>query len=143
MNTQIKLYVDRIIEFEHNGTYGFEFDTRRIIKDIFTIFNNRDATDFLKAAMQQPEGISYMHIFCQFIVFFHLRNDLQSGSLALFDCWNDMDIALDMYNHFTKQGFDIVIKQDFMNQFLELQDVYELVQNSAKLTLEPLIIPYA
>ena len=39
MQPQIKLYVDRIIEFEHNGIYGFEFEIKRIIKDIFTIFN--------------------------------------------------------------------------------------------------------
>ena len=106
MDQPIKLYVDKIIEFEHNGTYGFEFDMKRIIKDIFTIFNNRDATDLMKAAMANSEGISYMHRFGNLIVYFHLRNDLQSGSLALFDCWNDVDIALDMYNHFTKQGFD-------------------------------------
>jgi len=114
MQPQIKLYVDRIIEFEHNDFYGLEFEIKRIIKVIFTIFNNRDATDFMKAAMANQEGISYMHTFANLVTYFHLRSDLQSGSIAFFDCLNDINIALDLYNYFSEQGFDKAAKNDFM-----------------------------
>ena len=141
MNTKIKLYVDRIIEFEHAGTYGFVFEINRIIKDIFTIFNQRDAKDLLMAATNNSDGISYMHVFANLIVYLHLRNDLQSGSLALFDCLNDVDIALDMYNHFTAQGFDKTTKDDFMKQFLELEPIYDSQKGLVEFTTEELIIP--
>ena len=97
----------------------------------------------MKAAMANQEGISYMHTFANLITYFHLRNDLQSGSIAFFDCLNDINIALDMYNHFTAQGFDKAAKNDFMKQFLELEPVYDLQIGLVKLTTEELIVPFS
>ena len=138
MNIPIKLYVSQINEIENSGTYAFEFEIKRILKNIFTIFNNRDATDFIKEAMLKSEGLAYMHRFYQYIVYFHLKHDLQNGSIVFFDCKNDIDIALDMHLNFTKNSFDKLAKEEFMKEFLALQTVYDSAYGLAILTTEEL-----
>ena len=135
-----KLYVNDIIDHESKGTYGVESDFVRISKDLSTMFRlQKDIEDLTNMAKQQPDGLSYMHRFCQFIVYINLSNKLVTGSnLAFFDCRDDMDTALDVHLHFTKTGFGKMVKEDFMNQFLEIREIYDQVKDMAQLTTEEL-----
>jgi|SRR6185437_5897465 len=133
--TQIKLYVSNIINHKEKGIYGIEGNRNRVNKDLSIIFKRQqDIDDLLNLARQQKEGLAYIHRFCQFIVYINLSNDLKNNSLAFFDCFNDMDTALDVHLHFTRTGFDKLTKEDFMNQFLEIREIYEQVKDMAVLT---------
>lgn len=133
---RFKLYVREILTPVDKGVYGIETDIVRFNKNFDLIFSPVDA-DFLRnAANNNSEGISYMQNFCQFVIYIRLQRGLKIGSMAFFDCNNDVDIALDAHNMFTKQGWSKQTKEEFMKQFMIVSDKYHLVQDLAELTTE-------
>jgi hypothetical protein len=134
-----KLYVTYLDNYENKCPYGLESDMDRINKDLSIIFNlPKDIEDLKNSAKQNKEGTSYIHRFCQFIIYIYLASDLKKGGIAFFDCENNMDTALEVYNKFGKDQFPQMIRQDFINQFIELQEIYQQVSGWAELTVEEL-----
>jgi hypothetical protein len=131
-----KLYVNAIIDYENNGIYGLENDIDRIKKNMSIIFKDDDSKLLTEEAKKNSDGISLMYSFCQYIVYIFLDNSFSKCSMAFFDCKNSMNTALDIHLHFTKNGFDKITKEDFMQQFLEIEAVYEQVKDAAELTTQ-------
>jgi len=130
-----KLYVDSLFESD-TGVYGIENDITRIRKNMSVMYHQHDIEYLQNEAKKNKEGISHLHQFCQFIVYLILHQDLNSGQITFFDCRNDMNIALDIYNQFTKEGWDKLPKESFMKWFLEIEKEYEKVKDVAELTTD-------
>jgi len=136
MSFPIKLYVNDIIETGKSGLYGLEYDMVRIFKNMDIIIQPSDKESVLMEARDSPTAISFVHRFCQFIFYLKLNNDLTKGNLVFFDCKNEMDIALDVYNAFSKGEFKELQKEDFMEMFLQISKDYDNLDGMAELTVE-------
>jgi hypothetical protein len=134
---KFKIYVNKIIYPENNivGVYGLVNTPDRIAKSLATILSVND-NENLKQTALKGKGASMVHSFCQFIVYIQLNSDLINGSIAYFDCENDVDAALEMYNQFSKGGWDKYYKDGFMQEFLIIEKEYDKVKDLAELTEE-------
>jgi hypothetical protein len=133
---QFKLYVDNIVDYENNGTYGIAKSDDYVRRDFDMIFTKPDADDLIDKADKEEKGISLMHSFCQFIVYLNLHKDFKGSQIVFMDCRNDIDTALDIYNAFTKNNWGAATKNEFMKQFTAIQDKYEIMKDVAELVTE-------
>jgi hypothetical protein len=130
---KIKLYVSHIVNLNDKGLYGFEDNPERINKNLSVIFRQEYIDSLKTKAQKHSEGINSIYQFCQFIIYLRLEQDL-TGKMALFDCRDNMDTALDLYNTLEKIGRGKIQKDDLMNLFLAIRKEYEKVKEMAELT---------
>jgi hypothetical protein len=129
LKKNIKLYVDKIIPYGNRGAYyGLVDDIAKIKKNIPLIIKESDLPIIIKELLSNENGIYFLDRVYQFIYCLELRKNYGSGKLTLFDCTNDTDTALDMYNDLSKDGWIKQPKDEFMKLFQEIQEFYSTIE---------------
>lgn len=129
MTSQIKLYVDKIITYGDKGANYAVVDTPSKIKNILPlVIRDTDLPIILDELTKTEEAIYYLDRFCQFIFLLELKKNFGGGQLMFFDCINETDIALDLYNDLSKDGWITQPKNEFMTLFQEIQLEYSTIQ---------------
>jgi hypothetical protein len=127
----IKLQVDVLVTTENKGTYGIANSDYLITGNFNKIFLSENAKQI--AYELEDKDISVMHQFCQYIVYSNLSNKPGNSQIVFFDCENDINTALDIYNAFTKGNFGTISKEEFMQLFIVIQECYSEVIGLAEL----------
>ena len=130
--SNIKIHVNHIITpNKHRGVYGIANKEKEIQWCLQNTFTEEDAKKFKDIAGKDiKKGASVFNNFYQFIIYAKLDGNLMTGSIAYFDCFNNVDNALDIYSQFTRGDWSADYKSEFMNQFLLIQAKYDEVDKA-------------
>ena len=129
------IYVNHILTAAQNGIYGSVNEPKEIAHCLKWAFRMEDAEKLKIIAKSSSNGASVCSNFWHFIIYAHLDNNMTSGTILYFDCKNDMELAFEACNLIPKDDSGKSYKQDFMEQFLVVQEKYDEIEGVAVLTL--------